>query len=196
MPQYDHFRMPTRTLRRGAVVLTGAAAVSVGVLTGTADADDHGWDGVAACESSGNWSIHTGNGYYGGLQFSQSTWVAYGGLAYAPRADLASKQAQVVVAERTLAAQGVGAWPTCGRYLTTNASAVTLVDEPVPAPATPEPVAYAPAANGTYTVRPGDTLTSIARAQGIGGGWQALYAMNRDRIRDPNRIFAGQQLVA
>jgi outer membrane murein-binding lipoprotein Lpp len=77
----------------------------------------HDWDAVAMCESGGNWSINTGNGYYGGLQFSSSTWTAYGGAAYAPRADLATKSQQIAVAERVLAAQGAGAWPTCGRNL-------------------------------------------------------------------------------
>jgi hypothetical protein len=71
------------------------------------------WDTIAACESGGNWSTNTGNGYFGGLQFAQSTWEAYGGLSYAPRADLASKAEQIAVAERTLAGQGWGAWPTC-----------------------------------------------------------------------------------
>jgi hypothetical protein len=77
----------------------------------------HNWDAVAQCESGGNWSINTGNGYYGGLQFSQSTWAGFGGTAYAPRADLASKAQQIAVAERVLAVQGAGAWPTCGRNL-------------------------------------------------------------------------------
>ena len=70
------------------------------------------------CESSGNWSINTGNGYYGGLQFSPSTWAAFGGLAYAPRADLATESQQIAVAEKVLAVQGPGAWPTCGALLT------------------------------------------------------------------------------
>jgi hypothetical protein len=77
----------------------------------------HGWDAVALCESGGNWSINTGNGYYGGLQFNQSTWNAYGGAAYASRADLATKSQQITVAERVLAGQGAGAWPVCGRSL-------------------------------------------------------------------------------
>ena len=72
---------------------------------------------MALCESGGNWSINTGNGYYGGLQFSMSTWSAFGGTAYAPRADLATKSEQIAVAERVLAVQGAGAWPTCGRNL-------------------------------------------------------------------------------
>ena len=71
------------------------------------------WDRIAACESGGNWSINTGNGYYGGLQFTQSTWDAYGGQAYAARADLASRDAQITVAQRVQAAQGWGAWPVC-----------------------------------------------------------------------------------
>ena len=72
------------------------------------------WDAIAQCESGGNWSINTGNGYYGGLQFSQQTWEANGGLTYAPRADLASRAAQIAVAEKVYAAGGLGAWPVCG----------------------------------------------------------------------------------
>ena len=84
--------MRTSTLARRALVTAGAAAVSLGVLAAPASAAaPNDWDAVAQCESSGNWSINTGNGYYGGLQFSQSTWEAFGGLAYAARADLATK---------------------------------------------------------------------------------------------------------
>jgi len=71
------------------------------------------WDAVASCESTNNWSINTGNGFYGGLQFTQSTWEAYGGLQYAPRADLATREQQIAVAEGVLAGQGPGAWPNC-----------------------------------------------------------------------------------
>jgi LysM repeat protein len=71
------------------------------------------WDRIAACESGGNWSINTGNGFYGGLQFTQSTWNGFGGQAYAPRADLASRSAQIAVAEKVQASQGWGAWPAC-----------------------------------------------------------------------------------
>ena len=77
----------------------------------------HDWAAVAECESGGDWSIDTGNGYFGGLQFSQSTWAAYGGTDYAPRADLATMAEQIAVAERVLARQGPGAWPICGRSL-------------------------------------------------------------------------------
>ena len=75
------------------------------------------WDAVARCESGGNWSINTGNGYYGGLQFSSSTWTGFGGGDYAPRADLATREQQIAVAEEVLDVQGPGAWPTCGRNL-------------------------------------------------------------------------------
>jgi hypothetical protein len=77
----------------------------------------HDWNAVAQCESGGNWSINTGNGYFGGLQFSQSTWEAFGGTDHAPRADLATRSQQIAVAEKVLAVQGPGAWPTCGRSL-------------------------------------------------------------------------------
>jgi hypothetical protein len=70
-----------------------------------------GWDAVAQCESGGNWATNTGNGYYGGLQFTQATWRAAGGLKYAPRADLATRQQQIAIAS-TLARTN---WPVCGR---------------------------------------------------------------------------------
>jgi LysM repeat protein len=103
-----------RTLAlRGATVGVVAGAAALGLGAGTASAaPDSTWDAVAQCESSGNWSINTGNGFYGGLQFTQSTWAAYGGTEYASRADLATKDQQIAVAEKTLAGQGWGAW-TC-----------------------------------------------------------------------------------
>jgi LysM repeat protein len=103
-----------RTLAlRGATVGVVAGAAALGLGAGTASAaPDSTRDAVAQCESSGNWSINTGNGFYGGLQFTQSTWAAYGGTEYASRADLATKDQQIAVAEKTLAGQGWGAW-TC-----------------------------------------------------------------------------------
>ncbi|WP_448618586.1 transglycosylase family protein [Geodermatophilus sp. URMC 65] len=183
--------MPARALRRGAVVLGGAAAVSLGVLAAPASAAaPNDWDAVAQCESSGNWAINTGNGYYGGLQFSQSTWAAFGGTEYAPRADLATEAQQIAVAERTLDVQGPGAWPTCGKGLDPSApeagsapAASALVAAPAPA-----------ATGGTYTVQAGDTLGRIASEQGVAGGWQALYAANDDQLSSPDRIAVGQVL--
>ena len=95
--------------------IVGAAA-SLGLGTANASVNGHhNWDAVAQCESSGNWHINTGNGFYGGLQFTQSTWDAYG--QGGARADLASREDQIAGAERVLSAQGVGAWPVCGKYL-------------------------------------------------------------------------------
>jgi resuscitation-promoting factor RpfA len=184
-------RTPARALRRGAVVLGGAVAVSLGVLAAPASAAaPNDWDAVAQCESGGNWAINTGNGYYGGLQFSQSTWAAYGGTGYASRADLATKAQQIAVAERTLDGQGPGAWPSCGRALDPSApeAGSALAAAAAPAPATES------SGGATYTVQPGDTLGRIAQQQGVAGGWQALYAANDDQLSSPNQISVGQVL--
>lgn len=114
-------RKTSSRVRRLAVagVLTGAAGAMVIVGTGsasaaTAAAPTGSWDSVAQCEAGGNWSANTGNGFYGGLQFTQSTWAAYGGTQYAPSAHLASKAEQITVGNKVLASQGAGAWPNCG----------------------------------------------------------------------------------
>ncbi|MDG9703120.1 transglycosylase family protein [Streptomyces sp. DH37] len=97
-----------------AAALTGAAGAAIAVpVAGAPDASAASvetWERVARCESGGDWSINTGNGYYGGLQFSQSSWEAAGGTRYAPRADLATREQQIAVAERLLAMQGPRAW--------------------------------------------------------------------------------------
>lgn len=100
-------------------IFVGVAAAGGALLsTGTANAATEAqWDQVAQCESGGNWQINTGNGYYGGLQFSAQTWTGHGGGQYAPTADRASKQQQIEIAERVLASQGAGAWPVCGSAL-------------------------------------------------------------------------------
>ncbi|MFI7387918.1 transglycosylase family protein [Streptomyces sp. NPDC049813] len=77
--------------------------------------EERPWSCIAECESGGRWSANTGNSYYGGLQFKQSTWEAYGGLKYAPRADLATRDEQIKVAEKVQSAQGWGAWPACAK---------------------------------------------------------------------------------
>lgn len=97
-----------------AGVSTVAAALTLGGGSPASAATTTTWDKVAECESSGRWNLHTGNGYYGGLQFSQSTWTAYRLSGYPARADQATKAQQITVAERVLRAQGPGAWPTCG----------------------------------------------------------------------------------
>ncbi|WP_326697920.1 transglycosylase family protein [Streptomyces sp. NBC_01754] len=101
-----------------AIVVTAGvtgSAIAIPLLgaTGAHAADASTWDRVAECESGGMWSADLGNGSYGGLQFSQDTWKAYGGTAYAPRADLASRSQQIAVAEKVLDAKGPQAWPSC-----------------------------------------------------------------------------------
>ncbi|HWG25669.1 transglycosylase family protein [Actinospica sp.] len=103
------------TRRAVATAAIAGAAIAIPVaLAGTASADSVNWTAIANCESSGNWAADTGNGFYGGLQFTQSTWDAYGGDQYAASANLASEADQITVAEAVLAGQGIGAWPVCG----------------------------------------------------------------------------------
>lgn len=108
---------PNRINRASLTVTAGGAGMALPLLgTGVAEAADvDTWDKVAACESSDDWNINTGNGYYGGLQFTQSTWEAFGGTRYAPRADLATKDQQIAIAEKVLDGQGPGAWPVCSQ---------------------------------------------------------------------------------
>ncbi|MFC4507973.1 MULTISPECIES: transglycosylase family protein [Streptomyces] len=116
----------TRKSRKTAVLAGAALLAPLGLLaaTGNAAAADSGvWDRIAQCESGGNWHINTGNGYYGGLQFSASTWRAYGGSAYAATADGASREAQIAVATKVQKSQGWGAWPTCSARAGASGSA-------------------------------------------------------------------------
>ena len=124
-------RKPTTSAKSVAkVAFTGAVIGSGGLaLAGQAGAATDGeWDKVACCESGGNWAINTGNGYQGGLQFSPGTWSGHGGGEYAPAAHLATKDEQIAVAERVLGTQGRGAWPVCGRGLS-SATPRNVVDD-------------------------------------------------------------------
>jgi resuscitation-promoting factor RpfA len=104
----------TRALLLMLVTLLAGGTLSVfGPAVAAQAAPVSVWDRLARCESGGNWRINTGNGYYGGLQFSGSTWRAYGGGRFAPFAHLASKAEQIRVAERVRQGQGWGAWPAC-----------------------------------------------------------------------------------
>ena len=99
-----------------AVSVTQASPPAAASVSTAAPASSGGanWSAIAACESGGNWSASTGNGFYGGLQFTEQTWLGYGGGQYASSANQATKAQQIAVAERVLAGQGIGAWPTCG----------------------------------------------------------------------------------
>lgn len=209
---------PNRINRASLTVTAGGAGMALPLMgTGTAEAADvDTWNKVAACESTNNWSINTGNGYYGGLQFKQSTWEAYGGTAYAPRADRATKHQQIAVAEKVLKAQGPQAWPVCSERagLTRGGDApdITPMNAPkkaVPkksAPKTPqrdvkdvkpEVTPQSTAGRGQmYTVVRGDTLSGIAEERRVNGGWQQLYEANRKAIGgDPDLITPGQRLA-
>ncbi|MFE4798413.1 transglycosylase family protein [Streptomyces sp. NPDC056708] len=290
------------------VVAAGVTGSAIAIpLLGAASAhaaDTTTWDRVAECESGGMWSADLGNGFYGGLQFSQETWKAYGGDTYAPRADLASRAQQIAVAEKVLDDKGPQAWPSCavisglavdgtlpgvdpgsapsseptqsaGRAggasaapsddatpsdrasggkggskgsngagksagkakasakPSASASATSPSGMPdssgssdssggvagkhrgAPAPEGSRDVndgdresgrhasrgdadardAGASAADGTYTVHPGDNLWAIADAQKVPGGWPALYEANKGAVgSDPDLILPGQSL--
>lgn len=116
-----------------AIAIAGALAiVPMAVSTATAQADSVNWDAIAECESGGNWSINSGNGHYGGLQFKQATWSSNGGVgnpAHASRAE------QIRVAENVLRTQGLKAWPKCGPRGATPAVWTTAGSPAAPAPA-------------------------------------------------------------
>ncbi|MFE4174689.1 transglycosylase family protein [Streptomyces sp. NPDC056909] len=239
-------RRPSRSVTARYATLAGitGAAVAVPLIgaTSASAATASEWDQVAQCESGGNWSINTGNGYYGGLQFSGSTWAAYGGTAYAARADLASKSQQIAVAEKVLAGQGKGAWPTCGVNLSGaaydggsagsgsgsdsgsgsasnsssgsgsgSASGSGTGEQASPQrtrPAQPKREQAQPASrgetraatatiekgDGEYKVKSGDSLSKIAAARQVKGGWKKLFDLNKDIVRDADLIYPGQQL--
>ena len=106
-------RSPTRRRLIGVVVAACIPVVTSGLLAGTAAAGSGvNWDAIAQCESGGNWSINTGNGFYGGLQFTLLTWRAHGGAGNPANA---TREQQIAVAERVLRSQGIGAWPVCGK---------------------------------------------------------------------------------
>ncbi|MEU6872936.1 transglycosylase family protein [Streptomyces sp. NPDC046751] len=228
---------PSRINRASLTVTAGGAGLALPLIAaasaGAASADV--WEKVAACESTGNWHINNGNGYFGGLQFTRSTWAAYGGTLYAPRADLATKDQQIAIAEKVLDAQGPGAWPSCstkaglarggqsadispqsqrtGQVRTpgksasgttapgktasgTSASGKSASGKPTTkrttAPATPTTV---PGKRESYTVARGDSLSAIAASERLRGGWQHLYAQNREVVGDdPDLILPGQRL--
>ncbi|MFD8523267.1 transglycosylase family protein [Streptomyces capillispiralis] len=216
----DNTRHHARKTRTAAVLAGAALLAPLALLTATgnaAAADGGVWDRIAQCESGGDWHINTGNGYYGGLQFSAATWRAYGGTAYAPTADRATRSQQIAVATKVQRAQGWGAWPTCsarvgasGSAPATDPVAADRASSKSPAPSEPsksssparssEPSA-APAAGhgdrtasgGDYTVRAGDTLSGIAARHGV--DWRRLYDANRSVVGgDPDVIVPGQRL--
>lgn len=190
-------RTATRLAVAGALV-----AAPFTVSAATASAEGMNWDAVAKCESSGNWQINTGNGYYGGLQFAASTWKAYGGTAYAPTANGASREQQIAVAERVLASQGRNAWPVCNAYgggstvshvVHSVASATRTVVKQV-ASTVQQPAAPVKIGDGDYTVVAGDTLSGLVQKLNLNETWEDLFNKNKDIVSDANLIFPGQKL--
>ncbi|WP_233532476.1 transglycosylase family protein [Antrihabitans sp. YC2-6] len=158
-------------VKRTATLVAAAGAVVVAPIAfgnGTASAATvEQWDAVAQCESGGNWAINTGNGYHGGLQFSQSTWEANGGSGSASNA---SKAEQIRVGENVLHSQGKGAWPTCGGPLSTESSP-NLAPAPEELPAAPaQPVDPAITAAVQYS----EQLDQAATGAGIPSDLSAL----------------------
>jgi LysM repeat protein len=216
-------RRPSKATRAIAIAGVTTAAVAAPLMaSGSASAATASeWDAVAQCESGGNWSINTGNGYYGGLQFSASTWAAYGGTQYASTADQASKAQQIEIAEKVLASQGKGAWPVCGTGLSgasynggsagspssgsgSDSGSSARTEQQSTSRSTERPAASKTVTtptgkkvkkgDGEYKVVKGDTLSSIAEKHHVVGGWQKLFQLNKDIIDDANVIYPGQQL--
>jgi nucleoid-associated protein YgaU len=209
-------RKQSRVVRGIAKVALAGAVVGVpmAIAAAPANASTVNWDAIAQCESSGNWAASTGNGFYGGLQFTESTWLAYGGGQYSSSANGASRSQQIAVAEQVLAGQGIHAWPVCGARggssgggsvtysrpsttkVTHTAPSTTTQDQDTDTAATSAPTSAPKGApNGDYTVTTGDTLSGIAQRLNVVGGWNALWDKNKSAVANPNLIFPGQSLV-
>ncbi|MFE4328576.1 transglycosylase family protein [Streptomyces sp. NPDC056831] len=148
-----------------AAGVTGSAiAIPLLGAAGAHAADATTWDRVAECESGGMWSADLGNGFYGGLQFSQETWKAYGGESYAPRADLASRAQQIAVAQKVLDDKGPHAWPSCA-VISGLAVDGTLPGVDPGSASSAEPTQSAEPADGAPAA-PSDGATPSDRASG------------------------------
>ncbi|WP_405579842.1 transglycosylase family protein [Streptomyces sp. NBC_01190] len=149
---------------RQTALLTGVAVLApLAVLAtagGASAADSAVWDRIARCESGGNWHINTGNGYYGGLQFSAGTWRAYGGGAYASTADRASREQQIAIATKVQHASGWGAWPVCARKAGAYGSAPAASSRPSHSS---KPAAVKPS-KSSKSGKPGTSSTSTGSA--------------------------------
>jgi len=205
-----HRKMSPAARNIARVAVAGlAVGTPLAIAATPAQAASVNWDAIAQCESGGNWSTNTGNGYYGGLQFSQSTWKAYGGTGSAANA---SREQQIAVAERVLQAQGIGAWPVCGKKAGSTSSAKKSTSstqkKATSTPkkkvtSTPKKAVTTPAAtsvpssnpNGDYTVVAGDTLSKIAQKAGVEGGYQKLQELNKQYIPNANLILVGQKIA-
>ncbi|HKN95672.1 MAG TPA: transglycosylase family protein [Pseudonocardiaceae bacterium] len=211
-------RKQSRLVRGVAKVAIAGAMIGAPLTIAATPANASGvnWDAIAHCESGGNWATNTGNGFYGGLQFTMSTWHAYGGSGSPQNA---SRSEQIAVAERVLQGQGIGAWPVCGKYAGSGASyssshtsghhtshstthstrhhhhSSAASSESRQVVSTVHHGTPRSNPNGDYTVASGDTLSKIAKQNGVAGGWHALWEKNKSFVPDPDLIFPGQKLV-
>ncbi|WKD61720.1 Resuscitation-promoting factor Rpf2 precursor [Corynebacterium ciconiae DSM 44920] len=163
----------TAKIAAGTMVVGAATAAMAPTASAAPDSD---WDRLAQCESGGNWHINTGNGFHGGLQFHPATWNAHGGQQFAPTADRASREQQIVVAERVLASQGWGAWPACSARLGLNSAPSQR----------PAPGAAAPASTAS-TASHGDPVEDAFRAADQAYG-QAKGAARQAGIPVPGQV--------
>ncbi|CAL99912.1 LysM domain-containing protein [Saccharopolyspora erythraea NRRL 2338] len=190
-------RKPSNAARAAArVAVAGAVIATPLAIAAPANAAD--WDALAQCESSGNWSANTGNGFSGGLQFTPSTWAAYGGTQYASNAKDATREEQIAVAEKVLASQGKNAWPGCSAKLnwsggsTKTTKKVTKTETKTQTRTQTKTTSPVQTGGGDYTVQLGDTLGKIGEKFGV--DYKKIAERNSDIIKDPNLIFPGQKL--
>jgi LysM repeat protein len=207
------------TLIKRVVGALAALALTLGVAAATttpAASAANVWDRVAECESGGNWKINTGNGYYGGLQFSPSTWRGYGGGKYASTANLATKSEQIAIARRVLSGQGPGAWPVCSRKAgltkangkaapASNSGSVRVGSKSSSSKSSNFKASSEKKSSVDkkltgvkgikVRVKRGDTLAKIANRYDVRGGWRSLYQLNKKTLRSPHIIEVGQVLL-
>lgn len=210
---------PSRVSQASLTVTAGGAGLALPLISvsGASAASLDTWDKVAQCESTQDWSVNTGNGYYGGLQFAASTWKAYGGTVYASRADLATKSQQIAVAEKVLRGQGPQAWPVCGPKAGLTRGGAAPRQDPAPShatktvpanaqkaqrtPTTPvrvatkaAPAKAAPAAKSSSPTTPGRT-TADAYVVVSGDTLSGIAADHRTRGGWPQLYAANRQTV-
>lgn len=192
----------TKIVLRRVVGVLAAVALALGLSLGAAKPAEAGvWERVAKCESGGRWHVNTGNGYYGGLQFSSGTWRSYGGKKYGRQAHKASKSEQIAVARRVLAGQGAGAWGGCGRKAglskksgkaskhaspgsSHQAKKLTKAEKKAKA----AKLKKLKATKVATVTKKTHSLKKLAKHYHVKGGWKAVYKLNKGVVaKKPNK---------
>ncbi len=194
----------TSTIVKRLIGVLAAVALAIGLSAGAAtpaQAKGSVWNRVAKCESGGRWKINSGNGYYGGLQFSARTWRAYGGKKYGSQAHRASKSEQIAVARRVLAGQGAGAWGGCGRKAGLSKSSGKASRHAKPGSssgstkltakqkkAKAAKIAKLKATKVATVTKKTHSLKKLAKRYHVKGGWKAVYRLNSATVaKKPNK---------